>query len=100
VDVPGWRRRGRWRIGGWAGRLQLQGRLQGGDFLRLLRIEPFAMFREFAFEGLVQTGLLHSELLPELLQGVLHIVCKRMKLVRNWLRALTALIPLIKSDLP
>jgi hypothetical protein len=41
------------------------------------------MFREFAFEGLVQTGLLHSELLPELLQGVLHIVCKRMKLVRN-----------------
>jgi hypothetical protein len=58
------------------------------------------MFREFAFEGLVQTGLLHSKLLPELLHGILHIVCKRMKLVRNWLRALPALIPLIKSDLP
>jgi hypothetical protein len=58
------------------------------------------VLRELSFEGLIKTGLLRGELLPELLHGVLHVVCKQKRLVRIWLRALPALIPLIKSDLP
>ena len=59
-----------------------KGRLELGDLLLLLPIEPLAVFREFAFKGLVQTGLLHGELLPKLIQGVLHVVCNEKKLVR------------------
>jgi hypothetical protein len=73
--------------------LHHKGRLELGDLLLLLPIEPLAVFREFAFKGLVQTGLLHGELLPKLIQGVLHVVCNEKKLVRIWLRALPALIP-------
>jgi hypothetical protein len=73
--------------------LHHKGRLELGDLLLLLPIEPLAVFREFAFKGLVQTGLLHGELLPKLIQGVLHVVCNEKKLVRICLRALPALIP-------
>jgi hypothetical protein len=73
--------------------LHHKGRLELGDLLLLLPIEPLAVFREFAFKGLVQTGLLHGELLPKLIQGVLHVVCNERKLVRIWSRALPALIP-------
>jgi hypothetical protein len=47
--------------------------------------------RELSFEGLVQTGLLYDELLPKLLHGVLHIVCKKRRLVRNLVKGLSQL---------
>jgi hypothetical protein len=84
----------------WATCFCHEGRLEFGDLLRFLPLEPLAVFREFALKGLVQTGLLSLEFLQKLLSGVLHVVCNERKLVRIWLRALPALIPLIKSDLP
>jgi hypothetical protein len=77
MDVPGWRGR-RWRgIRGWLRRFRREGCLQGSDLLLFLLAEPLAVFREFSFEGLVQASLLYGELLPKLLQGVLHSVYKK-----------------------
>jgi hypothetical protein len=76
MDVPGWRRRRRRGVRGWSRRSQLEGGLQGGNLFRLLLAEPIAMLREFPFEGLVKAGLLCGEILPKLLQSILHVVCK------------------------